>query len=138
MLSYGLFIELTGICCYFYFIICNFIYFWLHWVFVALHGLFSSCSEQLFIKVHWLLIEVVSLVEHRPLVHRLQQMQHEGSSSCGSEAEEGGLSSCGLWNLPGPGIRSMSPALAGRFLSTMPQVLLLLLEFCGIVKISIS
>ena len=27
MLSYGLFIELIGICCYFYFIICNFIIF---------------------------------------------------------------------------------------------------------------
>ena len=117
-----------------------FIYFWLHWVFVALHGLFSSCSERglLFDEVHWLLTEVVSLVEHRPLVHRLQQMQQAGSRSCGSGAEEGGLSSCGLWNLPGPGIGSTSPALAGRFLATLPQVLLLLLEFCGIVKISIS
>ena len=109
---------------------CNFIYFWLHWAFVALHGLFSSCSEQglLFVEVHRLLIEVVSLVEHRPLVHRLQQMQQAGSSSWGSGAEEGGLSSCGLRNLPGPGIGSMSPALAGRFLATLPQVLLLLLE----------
>ena len=88
--------------------------------------------------VHWLLTEVVSLVEHRPLVHRLQQMQQAGSHSCGSGAEEGGLSSCGLWNLAGPGIGSTSPALAGRFLVTLPQVLLLLLEFCGIVKISIS
>ena len=26
----------------------------------------------------------------------------------------------GMWNLPGPGIKSMSPALTGRFLSTTP------------------
>ena len=59
-----------------------------------------------------------------------------GLSSCGSRALECagfsscmlGLSSCGaqaqllcsIWNLPGPGIDPMSPALAGRFLSTAP------------------
>ena len=26
---------------------------------------------------------------------------------------------CGLWDLPGPGIESMSPALVGRFLSIL-------------------
>ena len=43
-------------------------YFWLHWVFVAVYGLFSSCSEQglLFVAVRSLLIVVASLVaEHR-------------------------------------------------------------------------
>ena len=41
-------------------------------------------------------------------------------------ALEQGLGSCGTqalgasWNLPGPGIKSMSPALAGEFLSTVP------------------
>ena len=49
--------------------LCNylFIYFWLHWVFVAACGLFSSCDERglLFIAVHDLLIAVVSIVvEH--------------------------------------------------------------------------
>ena len=42
-------------------------YFWLHWVFIAAHGLFSGCGEQglLFIAVCGLLIEVPSLVaEH--------------------------------------------------------------------------
>ena len=41
-----------------------FIYFWLHWVFVAV---FSSCGEQglLFVAVHGLLLTVASLVaEH--------------------------------------------------------------------------
>ena len=44
-----------------------FIYFWLHWLFVAVRRLFSSCREQgqLFIVVHGLLIAVASLVaEH--------------------------------------------------------------------------
>ena len=44
-----------------------FIYFWLCWVFVAVHGLFSSCGERvlLFVVVHGLLIVVASLVaEH--------------------------------------------------------------------------
>ena len=49
------------------FLIYLFIYFWLCWVFVAAHGLFSSCSERglLFIAVRRLLIAVASLVaEH--------------------------------------------------------------------------
>ena len=46
----------------------NFIYFWLRWVFVAAHGLFSCCGERglLFVAVRGLLIAVASLVaEHR-------------------------------------------------------------------------
>ena len=45
----------------------KFIYFWLHWVFVAARAC-SSCSEWglLFVVVHGLLIAVASLVaEHR-------------------------------------------------------------------------
>ena len=49
-------------------------------------------------------------------------------SSCGLHALELGLNSCGvqalvscsMWNLHGPGIEPMSPALAGGFLSTVP------------------
>ena len=49
-------------------------------------------------------------------------------SSCGSWALEHRLSSCGswaqllhgMWDLPGPGLKPMSPALAGRFLTTVP------------------
>ena len=51
-----------------------------------------------------------------------------GLSSCGSQALKGRLSSCGtraqplcgMWDLPGPGLEPMSPALAGRFLTTAP------------------
>ena len=44
-----------------------FIYFWLHWVFIAEHGRFSSDKwGLLFVVVRRLLIEVASLVaEHR-------------------------------------------------------------------------
>ena len=40
------------------------IYFCLHWVIVAVHGLFPGCGKQglLFLVVHGLLIEVTSLV----------------------------------------------------------------------------
>ena len=48
-------------------------------------------------------------------------------SSCGLQALERRLSSCGaraslllgMWDLPGPGIEPVSPALAGRFLTTV-------------------
>ena len=48
---------------------------------------------------------------------------------CAMRAPEHGLSSCGLlayfplgmWNLPGPGIEPVPPALAGRFLTTLSR-----------------
>ena len=51
-----------------------------------------------------------------------------GLSSCGSRALECRLSSCGaraqllrgMWDLPGPGLEPVSPALAGGFLTTAP------------------
>ena len=42
--------------------------------------------------------------------------RHAGFSSCGAQA----LLLCGMWDLPGPGLELMSPALAGRFLTTAP------------------
>ena len=50
-------------------------------------------------------------------------------SSCGSQTLERRLSSCGtwaqllcgMWDLPGPGLEPMSPALAGGFLTTAPS-----------------
>ena len=50
-----------------------------------------------------------------------------GLSSCGLQAPECRLSNCGaraqllrgMWDLPGPGIELVSPALAGRFLTTV-------------------
>ena len=40
-----------------------------------------------------------------------------GFSSCGARTKF----FCGVWNLPGPGIEPMSPALAGGFLSMGPS-----------------
>ena len=52
----------------FFFLQCIYFIFWLHWVFVALRGLFSSCGERglPFRVVHGLLTAVASLVaEHQ-------------------------------------------------------------------------
>ena len=87
---------------------------------------FSSCGEQglLFVVVRGLLIAVASLVaEHRLQARGLQQLQHTGSwaiecrlSSCGTRAQL----LRGMWDLPGPGLKPVSPALAGGFLTTAP------------------
>ena len=45
-----------------------------------------------------------------------QAQRHVGFSSCGTRA----WLPYGMWNLPGPGIEPVSPALAGRFLTTGP------------------
>ena len=37
-------------------------------------------------------------------------------SSCGTRAQL----LCGMWDLPGPGLKPVSPALAGRFSTTAP------------------
>ena len=111
-----------------------FIYFWLHWIFVAACELFSSCGEQglLFMVVHRLLIMVVFLVaEHRLQVHRVQLLQSMGSvvadhrlqqfQSTGSVVGAPGLSCSEAHLLPRPGIQQVSPALADGFLSTESQ-----------------
>ena len=70
---------------------------------------FSSCYKLglLFPVAHGLLIVVLSLVvEHGLQAPRL--------SSCGT----GALLLPGMWDLPGPGIKLVSSALAGTFLST--------------------
>ena len=72
---------------------------------------FSSCGEQgpLFIAVRRPLTIAASLAaEHGFQMHRL--------SSCGSRAQL----LRGMWDLPRPGIEPVSPALAGRFLTTAP------------------
>ena len=71
----------------------------------------SSCGEQgpLFTAVRGPLTIAASLVaEHRLQMHRL--------SSCGSRAQV----LRGMWDLPSPGLEPVSPALAGRFLTTAP------------------
>ena len=72
---------------------------------------FSSCGKwgPLFIAVCGPLITAASLVaEHRLQMHRL--------SNCGSWAQL----LRGMWDLPRPGLKPVSPALAGRFSTTVP------------------
>ena len=86
-------------------------------LFLAVLGLrfcaraFSSCCERgpLFIAVCRPLTVVASLVvEHRLQTRRL--------SSCGSRA----YLLRGMWDPPRPGLEPASPALAGRFSTTVP------------------
>ena len=72
---------------------------------------FSSCGKRgpLFITVRGPLTIAASLVvEHRLQTRRL--------SNCGSRAQP----LRGTWDLPRPGLKPMSPALAGRFSTTAP------------------
>ena len=100
-----------------------FIYFWLHWVFVAALGLSlvaaSGCYSLLRcagFSLWWLLLL------------RSTGSRRAGFSSCGSRALQRRLSSCGtralwlcgMWDLPRPGIKPVSPALVGGSLTTAP------------------
>ena len=98
---------------FFYFL---FIYLFFY-LFLAVLGLrfcaraFSSCGKRgpLFITVRGHLTIAASLVvEHRLQTRRL--------SNCGSRAQ----SLHGMWDLPRPGLKPVSPALAGRFSTTAP------------------
>ena len=94
----------------------SFFFFKLIYLFLAALGrfcarAFSSCGKwgPLFIAVHGPLTVVASLVvEHRLQTRRL--------SSCGSRAQL----LCGMWDLPRPGLKPVSPALAGGFSTTAP------------------
>ena len=65
--------------------------------------------------------------DHRLQRQGLQYLQQVGSFGLGA-LEHTGSSSCGvkawlsnrMWDLPGPGMESTPPALAGGFLSTVP------------------
>ena len=73
------------------------------------HGGFSCCRAQ-------------------ALGVRASVVVARGLISCGSQALEHRLSSCvtraqllhGMWDLPGPGLEPVSPALSGGFLTTAP------------------
>ena len=75
----------------------------------------SGCSKRVpfFIVVHRLLTAVASLTAEKASV-----VAAHGPSSCGLWA----YLPCGMWDLPGLGIKPTSPALAGGFLTAGPQV----------------
>ena len=53
----------------------------------------------------------------RGLSSCLSQALERRLNNCGAQAQ----SLCGMWDLPGPGIEPVSPALAGGFLTAEPQ-----------------
>ena len=102
---------------------------------------FSSCGEQglLFAAVHRLLIAVASLCCRAGALGTWASVVVACRlNSCGSWALECRLSSCGtwaellhsMWDVTGPGLKPMSPALAGGFLTTVPPGKSLEVVFC--------
>ena len=102
---------------------CVCMYLWLRWLFVAACGLslvvasgVYSSSRCAGFSLRWLLLLWST------------GSRAAGFSSCGLRALECRLSSCGtraqllcgMWDLPGPGLEPVSPALAGGFLTTEP------------------
>ena len=107
---------LHSIMVHLFFFFLNFTYLFIY-LFLAVLGLrfcaraFSSCGKRgpLFIAMRGpLTIAASPVAEHRLQTRRL--------SSRGSRAQP----LHGTWDLPGPGLEPVSPALAGRFSTTAP------------------
>ena len=80
---------------------------------------FSSCGEQglLFVAVRGLLVAVASLVAEGAWALGLwASVVVARGLSCGTWA----YWLCGMWDLRGPGLEPVCPALAGGFLTTVP------------------
>ena len=84
---------------------------------------FSSCRGRSYSSLQWAGFSLQWL-----LLLRSTGSRHVDFSSCGSRALERRLSSCGtqaqllrnMWDLPGPGLEPVSPALAGGLSTTVP------------------
>ena len=89
---------------------------------------FSSCGERGYslLQVQASHCGGFSCCRAWALGARASVVVAHGLSSCGARA----LLLRGMWDLPGPGIKPMSPALAGRFLITAPPGKSLNLSFC--------
>ena len=104
-------------CTCIYIQVCQIFFFFFFFKFLAVLG-FCCCAQAFFSCGEW------GLLSSRDV-----QASHCGHFfCCRAWALECGLSSCGtwayslpsMWDLPGPGIKPVSPALAGIFLSTGP------------------
>ena len=118
------------------FLVFLFSQFWLHWVFVAARGLSLVAASGGYswlrcmgFSLQWLLLlRCMGFSLQWLLLLRSTGSMHVGFSSCGSQALEHRLSSCGpraqllrgMWDPPRPGLKPVSPALAGGFLTTAP------------------
>ena len=93
------------------------------WVFVAVHGLSLFAASR-----GYSLLQCLGFSFRWLLLLWSVDSRHVGFSSCGSRALECRPSSCGtwalllcgMWDLPGPGLEPVSPAMAGGFLTTAP------------------
>ena len=92
----------------------------MRWVFVAARGLYlvvASGNYSLLccagFSLRWLLL-LWSMDSRRAGFGSCGALEFR-LSSCGARA----LLNRGMWDLPGPGLEPMSPALAGRFLTTV-------------------
>ena len=104
--------------------------FWLCWVFVAARGLslVVASGGYCFLRCTGFSLRCLLLLRSTALRAQASVVVACGLSSCGLRALEFRLSSCGtqaqlvhgMWDLPGPGLELMSPALAGGFLTTAP------------------
>ena len=95
-------------------------------------SLFAECrvgGSSSVVEVHRLLIAVASvIVKHGLQGTGASVVAVSGLSSCGSQALEQSLSSCGtetkllhcVWDFPTSGIKAMSSALTSRFFITEP------------------
>ena len=108
LLDYFQFLTLVLILFYF---INLFIYFWLRWVFVAARELSLAAASRGHSS-----LRCVGFSLRRLLLLRSTGSRHAGFSGCGTRASL----LCGMWDLPGPGLEPMSPALAGGFLTIAP------------------
>ena len=105
-----------------------------HFEFIFVYGM-RKCSFlkifYLFFGCVWLCAGFLQLQRAGATLHRGAWASHCGAQALGVRASvvvAHGLSSCGtwaqllhgMWDLPGPGIKPMSPALAGGFLTTVP------------------
>ena len=86
----------------------SFFFFWLHWVFVATHGLSLVLASRVYstlwcagFSMQWLL-----LLQSITLGAWASAVAARGLSSCDSRALEQGLGSCGVWALGRTGFSS--------------------------------
>ena len=101
-----------------YFYLFIYFMFWLCWIFIAAHRLFSTCGEQglLCCGLRASHCGGFSCPQAWVLGARPSVVAARGLSSCGAGASL--LHS--VWDLPGSGIKPVSRALAGGFLTTAP------------------
>ena len=105
-----------------------FVCFWLCWVFTAAQELSLVVASMGYSSLRSRASHCsgFSCCRAQALSAQASLVVARGFSSCGSRALECSLSSCdsqvqllcSMWDLPGPGIKPMSPALAGGFLTT--------------------